>query len=48
MEEEVASVGRVQKHSGSYTFRIEGYSGLSSAVGISTESPEFRLCGHCW
>jgi hypothetical protein len=48
MEEEVASAGRVQKHSGSYTFRIEGYSGLSANVGISTESPEFRLCGHCW
>ena len=44
----MASAGRVQKQSGSYTFRIEGYSGLSANVGISTESPEFRLCGHCW
>ena len=38
----------MHKQTGSYTFRIEGYSGLSSAVGVSTESPEFRLCGHCW
>jgi hypothetical protein len=48
MDEELASMGRVQKQSGSYTFRIEGYSGLTASVGVSTESPEFRLCGHLW
>ena len=25
-----------------------GYSGLSTRVGDSTESPEFELCGHVW
>jgi hypothetical protein len=46
--EEKASVSRVKKVSGLYSFRIEGYSGLSSKVGDSTESPEFDLCGHLW
>ena len=40
--------GKVQKLIGSYTFRIERYSGLSTQVGTSTESPEFDLCGHIW
>lgn len=42
------STGKVQKLVGSYTFRIDRYSGLSSSVGASTESPEFDLCGHIW
>ena len=46
--EEKASVSRVKKAAGIYSFRIEGYSGLSSKVGDSTESPEFDLCGHLW
>ena len=48
MFEEKASTSRVKRSSGSYTFRIEGYSGLSTRVGDSTESPEFELCGHMW
>ena len=46
--EEKASVSRVKKAAGIYSFRIEGYSGLSAKVGDSTESPEFDLCGHLW
>jgi hypothetical protein len=46
--EEKSSVSRVRKTSGIYSFRIEGYSGLSTKVGESTESPEFELCGHLW
>ena len=46
--EEKSSVSRVRKTSGIYSFRIEGYSGLSTKVGDSTESPEFELCGHLW
>jgi len=42
------STGKVQKLVGSYTFRIDRFSGLSSNVGASTESPEFDLCGHIW
>jgi len=46
--EEKMSSGKVQKLVGSYTFRIDRFSGLSSNVGASTESPEFDLCGHIW
>ena len=46
--EEKSSVSRVKKSFGVYTFRVEGYSGLSTRVGDSTESPEFELCGHTW
>lgn len=42
------SSARVKKLQGSFTFRIEVYSGLSTRVGDSTESPEFDLCGHVW
>ena len=45
---EKTSVSRVKKSAGIYSFRIEGYSGLSAKVGDSTESPEFDLCGHLW
>lgn len=43
-----SSVSKVQKSVGSYRFRIEGYSGLSTKVGDSIESPEFLLCGYQW
>ena len=47
--EDKSSASRVTiKSSGSYTYRIEGYSGLTSKVGNSTESPEFILCDHVW
>jgi hypothetical protein len=46
--EEKSSVSRVQQATGSYRFRIEGYSGLSIRVGDSVESPEFTLCGFKW
>jgi hypothetical protein len=46
--EEKASTSRVKRTSGTYSFRIEGFSGLSNRVGDSTESPEFDLCGHTW
>ena len=47
--EEKSSVSRIiKKSSGSYSFRIEGFSGLTSKVGDSTESPEFSLCEHLW
>jgi hypothetical protein len=46
--EEKMSTSRVKKLFGSFTFRIENYSGLSTRVGDSTESPEFELCGHMW
>ena len=46
--EEKSSVSRVKKSHGLYSFRVEGYSGLSTRVGDSTESPEFELCGHVW
>jgi hypothetical protein len=46
--EEKASVSRVKRAAGIYSFRIEGYSGLSAKVGDSTESPEFEICGHLW
>ena len=42
------STSRVRRASGHFTFRIENYSGLSSRVGDSTESPEFSLCDHVW
>jgi hypothetical protein len=47
MEERMAT-SRVHKASGTFTFRIEGYAGLSTRVGESAESPEFELCGHIW
>lgn len=40
-EEHKESTARVKKIVGSYSFKIENYSGLNSAIGISTESPEF-------
>jgi hypothetical protein len=46
--EEKMSTVRTKKLHGSYTFRVEIYSGLSSRVGDSTESPEFELAGHVW
>ena len=46
--EEIKSFNRVQRSQGSYSFSIEGFSGLSNRVGDSTESPEFELCGHIW
>ena len=47
--EEISSVSRIiKKSSGSYSFRVEGYSGLTSKVGDSAESPEFTLCDHLW
>lgn len=39
--EEKSSCSRVKKKVGIYSFRIEGYSGLSTKMGVSTESPEF-------
>lgn len=41
-------MSKVQKKVGFYCFRIDGYSGLSTRVGDSVESPEFNLCGHTW
>lgn len=46
--EEKYSVGKVKKTYGAFTFRVEGYSALSTRVGESIESPEFLLCGHKW
>ena len=47
--DEKSSVSKVTiKSSGSYTFRVEGYSGLISKVGESVESPEFILCDRLW
>ena len=48
MEEQIASNGKVKKQMGAYTFRVEGYSGLPTTIGTSTESPEFPLVGHTW
>lgn len=48
MIEEKSNVSRVQKLFGSYRFEIQGYSGLSTRIGDSVESPEFTLCGHTW
>lgn len=48
MMEEKQSVSRVRKSSGSFTFRIEGFSGLNNRIGDSTESPEFELVGYTW
>ena len=48
-QDEKSSVSKVTiKSSGSYTFRVEGYSGLTSNVGESVESPEFTLCDRVW
>ena len=46
--EEKMSTGKVRKLQGSYLFRVEGFSGLATNVGTSTESPEFDLCSHVW
>jgi hypothetical protein len=46
--DEKHSTGKVRKLNGSFTFRVQGYSGLPQAIGVSTESPEFDLCGHVW
>ena len=47
MEERMAT-SKVKRQIGSFTFRVEGYGGLSTRVGESCESPEFDLCGHTW
>lgn len=46
--EEKSSISKVKRVTGSYKFRVEGYSALSSKVGDSIESPEFTLCGFNW
>lgn len=46
--EEKSDVARVKKCLGSYQFRIEGYSEVSTKVADCVESPEFLLCGHKW
>jgi len=46
--EEKASVSKVKRVMGSYKFRVEGYSALSTRVGDSIESPEFSICGYNW
>lgn len=46
--EEKENVSKVQKTTGSYRFRVEGYSALSTKVGESIESPEFRICEYDW
>ena len=48
MIEEKCSVSKVQKSTGIYRFQVEGYSGLSTRVGDSIESPEFTLCAYTW
>ncbi|RYH12844.1 MATH domain-containing protein [archaeon] len=48
MIEEKGSISKVQKSTGIYRFQVEGYSGLSTRVGDSIESPEFTLCGYTW
>lgn len=47
MEEKFA-VSRVKKSYGSYSYSIEGFSGLTAVPGECIESPEFFLCGHIW
>jgi hypothetical protein len=47
MEERIAT-SKVKRQTGTFTFRVEGYGGLSTRVGESCESPEFELCGHIW
>jgi hypothetical protein len=44
--EEKSSVSRVKKTSGVFTFRIEGYSGLSTKVGESSrlQNNEIVIC----
>ena len=44
--EEKSNISRVKKIHGTYQFRIEGYSGISTRVADCVESPEFSLCGH--
>jgi len=47
--EEKMSTVRTKKMHGSFTYRVEVFSGLSTRVGDSVESPEFELCGgHVW
>lgn len=41
-------MSRVKQTKGTYSFCIEGYSGLSDAVSDSVESPEFVLCDYTW
>ena len=48
LDEIKSALSRVRQTTGSFTFRIDGFSGLPNAVGASTESPEFVLCGHTW
>ncbi len=38
----------MKKSTGSYRFRVEGYSSLSTKVGESIESPEFKICDYDW
>jgi hypothetical protein len=48
MIEEKSDKSTVRKWQGTYTFQIEGYSGLPTRVAECVESPEFTLCGHKW
>lgn len=48
MEEEKSAAAKIEKVAGSYSFAVEGWSGVSNEVGESTESPEFELCGKTW
>jgi hypothetical protein len=48
MQEEKGDRSRVKKCSGTYSFQIDGYSGLPARVSECVESPEFQLCGHKW
>jgi hypothetical protein len=48
MDECKGHCSSVQKVTGTYSFQINGYSGLTNKVGDSTESPEFLICGHVW
>lgn len=48
MIEEKESVAKVQRSSGIFRFQVEGYSGVSTRIGDSIESPEFGLCGYTW
>ena len=48
MIEEKFDKSKVKRWQGSYSFQIDGYSGLTSRVSDCIESPEFTLCGHKW
>ncbi len=46
--QEQEDVSKERKLRGSYRFKLEGYSLLSTKIGESVESPEFSLCEHVW